>query len=269
MNDQIFLGAMVLDQSARTNKQKVADLLNLVVTPFNHIGVSDILERPVFESRAVTPEDVVSGLVVMGSMQQPDTRYIPSKTACAMSWLRGRVTSLAEVERIYSGKSLDETETSSQEAATKLLLRINSDRHLTPEPENYTQRVHSRVTDLMGGQWCSTLMYLGPKPIISLAQRNQMMHFSVVTLDNCMILVWSTEMDAVNELLTVIPDGNSLDYLKRAAWVNNIAILHEKNTVVLHPMYLLSKVRKWGQAHNFNPLKVMTTLEQYLNRSSY
>lgn len=271
---QAAIGAMVLDLSMRTDKDKVAALLNLLVTPFDYMGVSDILDNPVFESKMVTADMIVSGLTAIGTTEPCDFRFVPSKKAAVMSWMVGNVSNYQEVDSFYrrgreSTFHVSNSDPAPQDTMAKLLLRVNSDQHEPKEYENYTARVHDRLTSKIQGDWCGASMFLGVRPTIAVARcGHRHMYFSLLVLDNCLILVWSSEQEAATQILSAVDKDHAMYHITSAVWVNNIVVFRDTQTVVIHPIHLLSKVRHLGVDSKFDYTRVVPKLEAYLSRGS-
>ncbi len=271
---QAAIGAMVLDLSMRTDKGRIASLLNLLVTPFNYMGVSDILDNPVFESKLITGDMIVSGLTVIGTTVPCDMRFVPSKKAGVMSWMVGSVSNYQEVDSFYrrgrtSSFHVTDHDPAPQDTMAKLLLRVNSDQHAPQEYENYTGRVHDRVTSKIHGDWCGVAMFLGVSPTIAVARcGHRHMYFSLLVIDNCLILVWSSEQEAATQILGAVEKEHAMYAVASEVWVNNIVVFRDTQTLVIHPIHLLSKVRHLGVDNKFDYPRIVPKLESYLARGS-
>ena len=275
----MFLGGMILDMSTKTNKAEAASLINLLMTPFDHFIVRDVASEeqksPAFETRKVVEGDLVSGFTFFGTSTPVSTISLQNKNSQVISYCAGDIDNAAELDDYFRSSQHFRPSANNSEMIGNMLLRVNAQNHIADasgEPaefQNYTHRVKSRLTDVIEGAWSGFSVFSSTqRSTIVLASRNRSLRFTVVVLSSCLILIWSSEMDAVTQLLDAIRPEDDEARLKKA-WVANISVLQDKTTMVIHPVYLLSKVRFFGQSVNFDPIRLTSKIEKYLQSGAY
>ncbi len=285
--DKIFLGGMVLDLSDRTSRSQARDLINLLTLPFDDAVVRDLAkdfqESPAFEKRLTTDDDIVSGYTFIATSSPIHVLNLQNKNSQVLSFCAGEITNKDKLDDFIHRSQpvrsqmmhpiIDQAETIGQ-----LLLRVNVHQHIGDEnPDapkefnNYTHRVKCRLTDVIEGDWSAFSIFSSTqRSTIAMAARGcRSMYFTLLAIDNCLILVWSNVFDAVKQILDSIKDDDEMAYLKHT-WSANLSVLQDdKTTMVIHPIYLLNKVRFFGQRTYFDTLRIAHLLEKYMRSGAY
>lgn len=276
----MFLGGMVLDLSTKTKKSEARDLINLLMTPFDHVMVRDVAKEeqssPVFENRQVTEDDIASGLTFFGTTTPVSTISLQNKNSQVLSYCVGDIENAVELDDFFRHGQHFKPSATHSEMIGNMLLRVNAPVHIAergepvPEFQNYTHRVKNRLTDVIQGAWSAFSVFSSTQrsTIVLASKGESVLRFTIVVLSSCLLLIWSSEQDAVTQMLNAILPTDDEAHLKRA-WIANISVLQDKTTMVIHPIYLLSKVRFFGMSVNFDPIRLTTKIEKYLQSGTY
>ena len=277
MAEQMFLGALVLDISDRTDTGKVAALFNMLGTPFDSTVIADLITDTSMRHAMVQPSDIASGFSMVASTVRQDRSVVPAKHVTAYGWLAGTCTNAADVLNHVlrrHPKAKQFINTNQQFALVQALLHVGSACWPYKQFPNYTSCVHERVTNLLEGSYAASAITLGRSATLALCRGNDRpLYLSFVNLDRCLILVWSSKQNAVRQIVdaSLPASGMSPEWEAeyRNLWIQDAAVFTEgRNTITINPMYLLSKVRKLGVYCGFNQVKVMTRTEELLRRSA-
>ena len=275
----MFLGGMVLDLSTKTKKSEASDFINMLMTPFDHVIMRDVAKEeqssPTFENRKATEDDIASGLTFFGTTTPASTISLQNKNSQVISYCVGDIENAVELDDFFRHGQHFKPSATHSEMIGNMLLRVNAPVHIADRGEppqefqNYTHRVKSRLTDVIEGAWSAFSVFSSTqRSTIVLAAKNYVLRFTVVVISSCLILIWSSEVDAVNQMLNAILPTDDEAHLKRA-WIANVSVLQDKTTMVIHPIYLLSKVRFFGLSVNFDPIRLTTKIEKYLQSGTY
>lgn len=204
--------------------------------------------------------DLSPGVFLLASSQSDEMYQIavPSRGSTAVTWLNGVITNNEEISE-FTGIS-DKELVAPGFSPSKLLVKLNSAKHpdLNDVEANYAQLIKRRIIDKLEGSWSIMLAYLtmSSRSRIVLASKNKDIYFHLAYKGKYYVLFWS--------------DSESLyDNVKDSgAFVYSMAPLHVDGTLVLHPVYLVSKWRKWRQKYTgeAGPLMAVSILEGYLSR---
>lgn len=285
--DKIFLGGMVLDLSDRTRKSQARDLINLITLPFDNILVRDIAkddqDTPAFEARLTMEEDVVSGYTFIATSTPVNIINLQNKNSQVISFCVGDITNKDKLEDfIHRSQPIRSTShaklSDPSELIGQMLLRVNVSQHIAddnsgvpPEFNNYTHRVKSRLTDVIEGDWAAFSIFSSTQrsTIAMTSSGSASLLFTLVAIDNCLILVWSNAFDAIRQVLDNVKDDEDAAYLKHT-WSANLSVFQDdKSTLVIHPIFLLNKVRFFGQRTYFDTLRIAQLLEKYMRSGAY
>lgn len=205
-------------------------------------------------------EDLSAGVFLLASSQS-DEMYsiaVPSRGSTAVTWLNGVISNNDEVSQ-FTGMTDKEIEAPGF-APSKLLVKLNSLKHpdMNDMEANYAALIKKRIIDNIEGTWSIMLAYLtmSSRSRIVLSSKNKDIYFHLAYKGKYYVLFWS---DA-ESLFDNIKEGGSFIY--------SMAPLHVDGTLVLHPMYLVSKWKKWKQKYTneAGPLMAVSILEGYLAR---
>lgn len=217
---------------------------------------SMVKTEPLAEIASFTP-----GTFLLASSLLSENLYsiaIPSRGSTAATWLNGTITNTEEING-FTGIH-DDSLSDQGYAPSKLLVKLNSSRHSTEEETdaNYALLVKKRVTDKLEGVWSLMLAYLtmSSRSRIILASRNKDIYLHLAYNRKYFVLFWSDSA----ELFDTLKQGG--------AFVYSMAPLSRDGVLVLHPMYLVSKWKKWRQKYtgDAGPLMAVSILEGYLSR---
>jgi len=241
----MFIGGLILDMSSKCNVPELRDVLGSVCTDLEFLVVGDL------EGRCLnTFETIRAGVYFVASTDQGKSIEIPSRNSVATAWVNGTILNTLEIDDLTS---LDTPKGAGYEAS-KLLVKFNSNRHDSNDGDsNYANKAYKRIHSKMKGVWAMTLIYMSLRPSIILSRKDRMMYLSLVYTGSALMLLWS---DCI------------IDVKNDSAFMYNIAPLAESELLVIHPSYILSKVRKWGSLYNYNFLKVCSIIDRYLTRSA-
>ncbi len=280
--DRMFMGGLILDLSDKTDKTKPRDFLNLMMYPFEHSGVRDLIQEDAaelgFTSRLATEGDVISGFSFLAANTPLHTINLQNKNSRVTSTAAGFMDNIDEVEKFFQAgryaPSRIETDVSAM--LGQMMLRVNTPRHIAdahlPDVtyENYTHRVKTRISDALRGVWSGVSVFSSrQRSTVVIMARDQPVYFTTAVVDSCLILLWSNVFDAVNQILNGVKEDDEFAYLKHT-WASSLSVLQEdRSTLVIHPTYLLTKVRYFGRISDFDALKVTTKMEKYLRAGAY
>lgn len=268
MSDKKFVGMMVLDVSVDTNPKKIIHLLQTVASVFDNNRVLDLIKSVQHNVEDLSHDNILGGLCLFSSDSPAGELFVPAKNSSVLSWLSGTVVNPQDIHNIFSKTPTDQDDLPDIMPG-KLMLRLNSDHHEAKEFPNYAHRVKDRFTDFMKGKWSSMAVFSGGnRSTVVLAKRGKDMYFSFVHIDQCSLLFWSTEPDFLMRLFDAIPPDIEQSFLKHECFVNHITPLNDKSTLILHPIFLLTKYRTWGERANFNHMRLFTVFSSYLERLS-
>ena len=273
----IILGGLVLDLSTRTDRQKISDLINIFLAPFEHTRCIDLIEHNTqLENRLVLPSDILSGFSFYGSLDEFGKIDVQAKNAHVISSVVGEFPNYHKVERFFRSNSSLTYDPRPSVMFSQMVLRVNIKRHITcpdtedgPYPfENYTHRVKCRVSDTLEGAWAAQCLFLSrSRSTIVLARRgDECMYLTLVAVDGATVLIWSSQMNAIDSIMGASPE---LEEMRKEIWISCLSVLQEKTTAVIHPVYLLSKVRYFGQGCKYDPIRIGAKLEKYLAGGVY
>lgn len=266
MSDKKFVGMLVLDVSVDTNTKKIIHLIQTVASVFDHTRVLDLINSTPIDVDRIESRNILGGLCLLASDSPAGELFVPAKNSSVTSWLSGTVVNPEDVHSIFSKTPTDQDDMPDI-MPSKLMLRLNSDQHEPGDFPNYAHRVKARFTDFMRGKWSSMAVFSGGnRSTVVLAKRGKELYFSFVHVDQCSLLFWSTEPDFLMRLFEAIPDDIEQSFLKHECFVNHITPLNDKSTLILHPIFLLTKYRTWGERANFNQMRLFTVFSSYLER---
>lgn len=253
-----MLGCLIL----HSKPNDLDDLKSLLSSVFESrkvthcsLNKSAVKTEPISELTDYSP-----GVFLLGNSQS-DEMYsisIPSRGSTAATWLNGSITNTGEIDE-FTGLT-DPGLSAPGFAPSKLLVKLNSTKHPSLEvtDSNYADLVKKRVIDNIEGTWSLMLAYLtmSSRSRITLASRNKDIYFHLAYRNKYYVLFWT--------------DSVSLfDTLKSAgAFIYSMAPLSQGGVLVMHPLYLVSKWKKWRQkyANEAGPLVAVSILEGYLSR---
>ena len=250
-----FVGLLILDMPASCKVDVLAASLHTLMKPFDYHFQAD-LAGVATDQVHLDKSTLLPGLLLMSSDAAPYAMDVPTRISSVYNWFAGNLINLPAINEFTGLDANDDP----GYAPIKLMLRLNSEKHNASSAENYAQTVFERVYQRMSGKWTQTLLYLGIRPSIVLTRNSQDMYMSLLSIDGCSILLWTSECEYVLNL-TANSDTHDI-------FCYNITPMYDKSVLVLHPVFLLSKVRKWGHKSQFNTLKVFGILERYLSRIS-
>ncbi len=210
--------------------------------------IGEYKQTPDLETPLVTGLYTISGV--------PSLIPIPSRGSVSAAWVSGSILNTDEIDKFTN--ITDSEYNSESYAPAKLLVKLNSTKHTPSEESNYTDLVKNRVFNNLRGKWAITLAYLSKRPLIVLMQNMCDTYFHIVYDEHNLAIVWSNE-----EGIT-----QSLD--KEKVFVYHVTPLHDKHILILHPLYLISKVKKWSMRFKTmgGRLMVIAALERYLSRNA-
>lgn len=183
---------------------------------------------------------------------------IPSRSSVILTCFSGAVTDLCKKE-IDDFSGMGDVYPEDDYYPSKLLLHLNSKDHKDslPESSNYADLIDKRIIQKLDGTWAFTLAYLtiSGRGRIVIAKKNRNIFFHFVSSPTFTALTWSDESNLFSSLT---------DY-----FVYSITPLYDKDSIVIHPLYLIEKWRTWSskKAKGQNFL-VITILENYLSRTA-
>lgn len=204
--------------------------------------------------------DLSPGVFLLASSQS-DEMYsiaVPTRGSTAVTWINGVIANNEEVSS-FTGMTAKEISAPGF-APSKLLVKLNSSKHpdMNDMEVNYANLVKKRIVEKLDGTWSIMLAYLtmSSRSRIVLASKNKDIYFHLAYKGKYYVLFWSDS----ETLFSSIKNSGSFIY--------SMAPLHVDGTLVLHPVYLVSKWKKWKQKYTneAGPLMAVSILEGYLAR---
>lgn len=146
---------------------------------------------------------------------------------------------------------------------SKLMVRLNSTMHKdglsNDDSSNYADRVKQRVVDKLLGTFSFTMAYitLSGRSRIIVARKQRDIYFHFVYNNGFYCLVWTDEVDVFN-------------MIDNRFFIYSMTPLYSKEVLVIHPLYLIDKWKKWKQRYKSSGghLMAVSVLEKYLGRIS-
>ena len=253
-----MIGALVLHNNA-SNPNEIDNLFSSV---FEGYEVTYSTDTDVFSS--VLPsslKEINSGFFVIGNRIDTEKSYpiaIPMKGSSAIAWFNGFVANKDEIST-FTGMP-DHKEDGYSPA--KLLIKLNSNKHpdLSGLELNYTKLIKERVVSKLTGIYSMTLAYLtmNNRSRIILATKMKDMYFYLAYTNDYYVLFWTDEHSLFNSLKNT------------GAFIYGMTPLSNDGILVIHPIFLISKWRKWRakNSKSSGSLKAVSILESYLARNT-
>ncbi len=253
-----MLGCLIL----HSKPDDLADLRSLLESVYGDKRITHCsLNKSLVKTEQLSEITDLSPGVFLLASSQSDEMYsiaVPSRGSTAVTWLNGSISNNDEVSAFteMNDKEID----APGFAPSKLLVKLNSVKHpdLNDVEANYALLVKKRIIDKLEGSWSLMLAYLtmSSRSRIVLASKNKDIYFHLAYKGKYYVLFWS---DAETLYDNVKDSG---------AFVYSMAPLHVDGTLILHPIYLVSKWRKWKQKYtgDAGPLMAVSILEGYLSR---
>ena len=285
----MFTGALILDISTTTDKDAVVRFLNFLALPYDWVGCKDLVKvkdpTAVVESyvnKLVTDADIESGLSMFATSTIPKFTVLQHKPSIIMSYVDGDISNKLEVENFFRNREVKTI--NNNQLLANMILRVNTtpkygeyvSTGVEPEYQNYTHRVKDRVTDVLTGNWAGTLCFSSQhRDTVCIISKGVPIYFTLACIADAYILIWSTTLDYIGTLLSEIPANHELASLKEEIWHYCLSIWdigsHSpvKSTLVVHPVYLLTKTRYFGKSTQFVKEKLAPKLETYLRGGAY
>jgi hypothetical protein len=112
----------------------------------------------------------------------------------------------------------------------------------------------------MRGKWDMVLAYFSQHPRFILSSHNSDLYVRFAFTEHSFLLMWSNNALFDQELREAL--GNDV---QRVFWYN-VTPLAYKQVLVIHPMFLIDKFRKWNRKFKTSGgrLMVVSVLEKYL-----
>lgn len=184
---------------------------------------------------------------------------VPSRGSLVVSCFDGVISNKDDIDAFVSIQG--ENYSKDGYYPGKLMVRLNSNRHedsfSESDANNYAERVKSRVVDKMEGVYSFTLAYLtiAGRSRIIVARKNRGLYFHMAYNNGFYALVWTDEVDVFNML-----DSRFFLYSMTPLYANEV--------LVIHPLYLIDKWKKWRQRYKTQSgvLMAVSVLEKYLER---
>lgn len=187
---------------------------------------------------------------------------VPSRGSMVVTCFNGTVANREEINE-FTGITEPKYDDSGY-CPSKLVVRLNSSKHEDVEVDNdgndnYVNRVKTRVWDKMNGNFVFTVAYitLSARSRIIVGKRNRDLYFHLVYNNGFYALVWTDEVDVFKSL-----DSRFFVY--------SMTPLYAHDVLVIHPLYMIDKWKKWRQRYKAQSghLMAVAVFEKYLERIS-
>lgn len=253
-----MIGCLVLYNSTA----KPQEINTLFSTVYEGCSLCFTTEKEVI-TQATTKDlpEALPGFFVVGHNACRETNYpisIPAKGSTAVTWFNGFIDNKKEIDDFTSFK--DPSQDHEGFSPAKLLIKLNSSKHpdMYAVETNYTHLVKHRVIDKLQGMYSMTLAYLtmSSRSRIIVSAKQKDIYFYLAYTNDYYVLLWTDQI-------------RMYEVLKAAGvMVYGMTPLNEGGTLVLHPIFLVSKWRKWRNKNlkTCGTLKAVSILEGYLSR---
>jgi hypothetical protein len=186
---------------------------------------------------------------------------IPTRGSTVVTWLNGNVTNFQSIKDFVNIPTYSSFVEPGY-APSILLTKLNSKKHGSSEPEkNYSHLVKDRVMDKLEGIFSFTMGYLtmSSRSRLIIATKNKAIYFHVAYSEKYFVLFWTDE----EGLYSTLRHNN--------AFVYSMAPLDNNGLLVIHPVFLVSKWKRWitnTSKRLGGALMAISMLENYLRNNS-